>query len=156
MRPRRRASDEAVSEVIGYVLMLFLSSAVLVLSMQAFLTSRAATQELQAATEIRLVSDRVASEVLQAGIVAHDMPNATYEATVKLPALQERAYWVNASNGKVYANTTDTRILAESDLYQVEALKNLQVHGTVYGAQGYLKVKYSKWTNGWRTIELTV
>lgn len=157
MRPRRalRSCEAAITEVLGYVLMLFLSTAVLVLSLQAFLDSREQSQNLLAATELRIVSDRIAQEVLQASVVAVDLPNGTYAATIKLPELGGRAFYVNASHGKVYANTTDGVISANITAFEVEAL-NLQLLGTVYGAQGYARVTYEKWPSGWRTINITI
>lgn len=158
-RPRRlrralRACEDAVSEVIGYILMFFLSSAVLMLSLQAFLESRNATENLQAASEVRLIADQVASEIFQAGLAAEGLRNATYEGLVKLPNLGGRSYLVNASHDRVYVNTTDGRFMANSTVFRVNATVQ-QIHGTVYSGQGYAKVRYQNQT-GWGTIELTI
>jgi sensor domain CHASE-containing protein len=149
-----RASDEAVSEVLGYILMFFLSSAVLVLSLQAFVQSRAATSDLQAANELRLVSDRVANEVLQAGIVAGEFPNSTYEVSIPLPELPGRAFYVNASATTIWANTTDGKVAADATAFQVSQL-GLQLAGSVYNSQGHVKVRYAT-VGGAKTILLTI
>lgn len=157
MRPRPRAlraCEQAVTEVVGYVLMFFLSSAVLILSLQAFLQSRDSTTDLAMASEVRLLADRVAQEVLQAGIAAQDLPNATYEGVVRLPTLGGLAYRVNASGDRVWVNSTDGRFAANATVFQVQTVVD-HVHGTVFGAQQSLKVVYQK-ASGWSTIRLTV
>lgn len=154
LRRLARASDEAVSEVLGYILMFFLSSAVLVLSLQAFLQSRDATTDLQVANELRLLSDRVANEVLQAGLVAGEFPNSTYELTLALPDLPGHTFYVNASSTTVWANTTDGKVTADSAAFQVSQM-GLQLAGTVYNSQGHVKVRYST-VGGQKTILLTI
>ena len=148
------ADDTAVSEVLGYILMFFLSAAVLVLSLQIFLQARGETVDLQVASELKLVSDRVAAEVQQAGVVAVQFPNSTYNVTIALPELKDKAYYVNASHDRVWTNTTDGKATSPSDAFHVEEL-GLQLAGTVYGSQGYLKVTYASTATGWKTITIT-
>lgn len=158
-RPRAlRDAEQAVSEVIGYILMFFLSSAILMLSLQAFLYSRHTTEDLRTANEIKIVAERLAAEVGQAGIVASDMPDAIYETVVKLPDLNGQSYYVNASGGQIWVNTTDGRFTANSSAFNVDLLLNpsLQLTGTVYSSQGYAKVRYEKQTSGTRLIQLMI
>ncbi|HEV8360450.1 MAG TPA: hypothetical protein VGR28_08365 [Candidatus Thermoplasmatota archaeon] len=157
-KPRSlRRCEAAVSEVIGYILMFFLSSAILMLSMQAFLYSRNTTDDLRTATELKLISERLSGEVAQAGLVASDMPDAIYEATVILPDMHGVSYYVNASGGQVWANTTDGRFQANSTAFNIDALlnPNLVLDGTVYSSQGYAKVHYEKQGN-LRVVSLTI
>jgi hypothetical protein len=149
-----RRCEQAVSEVVGYILMFFLSSAILLLSLQAFLTSRDASTNLQAANELRLVANRVAQEVQQAGVVAAQLPNSTYEVTIPLPTLSGIPYYVEANHSKVWANTTDGKIVANADAFQVEQL-GLTLSGKVYGSQGYAKVRYNV-TAGAKAITLLI
>lgn len=166
MRPRPRAGrragralavcDQAISEVIGYVLMLFLSSMVLMVSLQAFLTSRETTQDIQAGSELRILVERLAAEVQQAGFVASEMPNATFEAALTLPALGGRPYYLDARGSKVWANTTDNEVSAESEV-EVGTLGSLTLQGMVYSGQGLAKVRYERHpASGDRWINLTV
>ena len=157
-KPRAlRHAEEAVSEVIGYILMFFLSSAILMLSMQAFLFSRHTTDDLRTASELNLIAERMAGEIAQAGIVASDMPDAVYESTVKLPDLRGIAYYVNASGGQLWANTTDGRFKSNSTAFNINLLlnPNLQLAGTVYSSQGYAKVHYEQ-VGSVRLIKLTI
>lgn len=157
MRARGLWRDEgAAAEVVGYALTFFLGSALLTLSLQAFLLSRDLTEELRATNELRVVSNRVAAEVLQAGFVASHLAEARYEAVVPLPELGGRAYYVNASNGEVWANTTDGKISVSSTAFQVEELPDLQLHGTAFSSQGYVRVTYERFADGRRTISLGI
>jgi hypothetical protein len=152
---RRLGRDEdAVSETLGYILMFFLSAAVLVLSLQMFVQARAATTDLQVASELKLVSDRVAAEVQEAGVVALQFPNSTYNVTIMLPELRGQPFYVNASHDQVWANSTDGKATAESDAFHVEEL-GLQLAGTVYNSQGYVTVQYSN-ASGWKTIVIGI
>jgi hypothetical protein len=151
----RLAQDSAVSEVLGYILMFFLSAAVLVLSLQMFTQARGETTDLQVANELKLVADRVAAEVQQAGVVAVQFPNSTYNVTIALPELRDKPYYVNASADKVWAKTSDGKDVAEADAFHVEEL-GLQLAGTVYGSQGYVKVQYSSTSTGWKTIIISI
>lgn len=159
MKPRSRAvrlADEAVSEVLGYVLMLFLSSAVLMVSLQAFLMSRDTTADLQQGRELRVIVERLAQEVQQAGFVASEMPEASYVTQLRLPELGGRAYYVNLSGNKVYANTTDGELQAEGEA-EVASIGTMVVQGSVYGAQGVARVRYEKHPDSdARWINLTV
>lgn len=158
MRLRTRAlgrHDAAVSEVLGYILMLFLSSAVLMVSLQAFLTSRDTSADLQAGQELKLVVNRVALELQQATFLASEVPNATFEARVDLPELNGRPYYINTTSGKVYANTTDGELVSEAEV-ALQSLEGLVTGGTVYGAQGSMRVTYERHPSGNRWINLTV
>ena len=155
MRPTSRRAEEAVSEVLGYILMLFLSSAILMISLQVFMVSRTATADLQAGTELRLVAERIASAVGEAGFVASSLPNATYEAQVSLPDLGGRSYYLNASNGIIFANTTDGAVRANATAFAVESYPNLQLSGSVYSSQTVTRVLYSLQASGARSITLT-
>ncbi|MCA1814110.1 MAG: hypothetical protein LC624_09195 [Halobacteriales archaeon] len=152
---RLARDDDGVSEVLGYVLMFFLSAAVLVLSLQIFLQARGETVDLQVANELKLISERVAAEVQQAGVVASQFPNSTYNVTITLPELKDKAYYVNVSHDQVWANTSDGKATAQSDAFQVEAL-GLHLAGTVYGSQGYVKVQYATTSTGWKSITISI
>lgn len=153
---RLHRGEEAVSEVVGYILMLFLSSAVLMVSLQAFLTSRETVQDLQGGQELSLVVHRLAAEVGQAGFVASEMPNATFEATLRLPPLGGRAYVLQLTPGTAYANTTDGELTSEADV-EVGSFSRITVGGTVQGGQGLAKVRYERHpASGDRWINLTI
>lgn len=156
MKPSARTwpGEEGASEVIGYVLMLFLSAAVLVLSLQAFQLSRASGQDVLDGAELKLVTDRVAAEVLAAASVATDMPNATFETTLRLPSLPTRGYFLNLTSQTVYANTTDGKIHAEAGAFQVGALSSMTIQGRLTGDQGYVRIRYLKDDTGNRFITL--
>jgi hypothetical protein len=157
-KPRSvRRCEQAVSEVIGYILMFFLSSAILMLSLQAFLYSRHTTDDLRTASEIKIIAERMAQEVAQAGVVASEMPSAVYEGVVKLPDLRGQSYYVNASGGQLWANTTDGRFSSNSTAFNIDLLLNpsMQIAGTVYSSQGYAKVHYER-VGSIRLIELKI
>jgi hypothetical protein len=159
--PRRapralRRDDAAVSEVIGYIMVFALSAGVLILSLQAFMLSRDTTDNLRAAQTLRIVSERVAAEVQQASIVAAEMSDASYEGQVSLPTLSGRSFYIQAWGDRVYANSTDGRILAESGVLNVQELGSLTLQGTVQGSQGYVKVRYDRVAAGTRSITLTI
>jgi len=147
-----------VSEVLGYVLMFFLSASVLVLSLQALTQSFETTATVQAGSELKQLSDNVANAVLKAGFAASNAPNSTYEVRLPLPELKDRAYYLNATNatGTIWANTTDGKISASAAAFNVQQIGGLQLAGTVYNSQGYVKVRFSTLANGQKTILLTI
>jgi hypothetical protein len=153
---RLHSGEEAVSEVVGYILMLFLSSGVLMVSLQAFMTSRETVQDLQGGQELSIIVHRLAGEVAQAGFVASEMPNATFEATLRLPPLGGRAYVISLLPDKAYANTTDGELTSEADV-EVGSFSRITVGGTVQGGQGIAKVRYERHpASGDRWINLTI
>ncbi len=153
-RGPRCGDDAAVSEVIGYILMFALSAVILTASLQAFTITQERSDKLSAGVEMQGVANRVASRILQASLVAEEMPNATFHATMRLPdVLGTHTYYVQAHPSTVYVNATNEQVRTNSTTFRTEAISGLGVSGKVFSSDRLLRVEY---TNSGGTQEITI
>lgn len=130
-----------MQEVIGYILAFFLSTVVLLFSMNAFTVTRGSSQLLQAAAELELVANTVASHVARFSTYAEVFPNATASSLLRLPAVSGVDYYVALGRDNVSVNTTDGRIRTNATTFAAGAL-SLAVDGTAHAQGGLVRLCY--------------
>lgn len=77
--------DEAVSEVIGFILMFALSSVILLISVHSFTAAKNDSAAVLAAAEMKSIATRVSSRLVEAGLVSQDFPEAKFNVTLEMP-----------------------------------------------------------------------
>lgn len=142
--PRERTDDdEAVSEVIGFIMMFALSAIILIFTLRAFDITHTRTREASAEVQLQGLADRVSSRVVQAGLVAERYPNATLEVRVDLPeSVEGFGYTVAGTNSTVYVNSTDGQVEQNSTTFETQAIDGVWIHGTVFSGPYDLTVTY--------------
>lgn len=138
-----RRDDRAVNEIVGYILMFAMSSVILSISTQAFLDARTDTQEIVHGVELRTVAGRVASRIVQGGVIAQEFPNATVNVTLRVaPQLDGMSYHVQAAASKVTAAMNESSLSAEATTYNLGAIEYLRVVGVAGAERGKFQVGY--------------
>lgn len=145
MRSTRLArDDQAVSEVIGFVLSFALSAVFLLVAMSSFWSAKENTDSVVTAVELKTIANRVAAKIVEASLVAQEFPNATLNVTIPLPQqLNGREYYVVATPAVVYVNSTDGALTASATTFKLDAVPEVQVSGRVVSANEVLVVSYS-------------
>lgn len=101
-RSARLGSDDAVSEVVGQILMFGILSMVLILSLLGFSAAKDGAEGRVAALEAESMAQRVAGVYVGASLFAekHAEDNVQYERRVELPdGIQQRPYTVSVESG---------------------------------------------------------
>ena len=144
VRARFAGNDEGVSEVIGFVLSFALSAMFLLIAMNSFWTAKDNTDSVVTAVELKTIANRVASKIVEAGLASQEFPNATLNVRVALPQeLNGHPYYVVATPGVVYVNSTDGTLTATATTFKLDAVPNLTVTGRVVSSNELLVVSYS-------------
>lgn len=154
-----RRNDEAVTEVIGYVLSFALSAVFLLLALNVFWAARANTEQVTTAVELKTIADRVASRVVEMGAISQEYPNATINMTIKIPqTLNGQTYTITARDKNVTAATRDGLISAVATNFKLDALNTtldpLTVSGIVDSSNERIVVQYDKITGGAKQIRI--
>lgn len=139
-----RGDDRAVSDVIGFILAFAISAVLLVVSVQAFTRSRETTEAVVTAVELRGISNRIATRISQAGVVAQELPNASI--TFRVPVETDLAgtpYYAIAYPTDVRANTTGGLVTGNATLYKLHVVPNLRIGGLAHAGSGWMEVTYS-------------
>lgn len=146
MRGRR---DEAVTEVIGYVLSFALSAIFLLLALNIFWAARSNTEDVTTGVELKTLTDRVAARIVEMGAISQEFPNATMNMTINIPqTLNGQTYELTASADEVTAVTADGELTASSTTFKVDVLDSISVTGTVDSSNERLVVHYDLLSNG--------
>lgn len=141
---RRRGDDQAVSEVLGFVLSFALSAVFLMIALSSFYTARNNTEAVVSAVELRAIADRVASRVIEAGLIGQEFPNATYNVTVAIPTdLSGQPYYVVATATTVFVNATSGDISASASTLRLDAVTGFAVSGRAESSNGRVTIIYS-------------
>lgn len=144
-----RRSDAAVSEVIGFVLSFALSAIFLMISMNTFFVARTNSDDVVTAAELKTIADRVAAQVVEAGFLAEEFPNATLNVTINIPqSLNGHPYTIEARAWGVYANTTDVVLSALSSTFNLDAVEGFEVTGHVESSNERVLLTYSLQNGG--------
>lgn len=137
--------DRAVTEVIGYVLSFALSAIFLLVALNLFYTAKGNTEDVVAAVELRSISDRVATRVIEAGLVSQEFPNASLSYTIFIPqSLDGRPYYVGASPSQITAATVDGILSAATTTYKLEVVPDIVVKGVVQSSAERVLIRYSQ------------
>jgi hypothetical protein len=146
---RGRRDDEAVTEVIGYVLSFALSAIFLLLALNIFWAARENTENVTTGVELKTLTDRVAARIVEMGAISQEFPNATMNMTINIPQmLNGQTYELTASAAQVTAVTADGAMSASSTTFKVDVLDDISVIGTVDSSNERLVVHYDLLSNG--------
>lgn len=141
---RARVDDDAVTEVIGYVLSFALSAMFLLIALNVFHAARGNTEQVVTGVELKAISDKVASDVVDMGLVAQEFPNATMETSIDIPqSLTGRLYTVKATPAQIFAYTNDGELRAEASTYKTDAIPGIFVDGEVDSSNQRIIIRYS-------------
>lgn len=139
-----RINNQAVSQVIGYILTFGIISTVT--ATVVYTTGVMIDRRSTVAAEI--IAQSIANYLVDAitdGIaVKQDFPNADYSRTINVPlTINGKSYYIEATDDKVYVNTTDGRISAHSTTYGQEEIC-IGISGRAYPFNGKIKVYCNK------------
>jgi hypothetical protein len=146
-RSRRvfRRDDQAVTEVVGYILTFALSAIILLISVQSFTVARQNSDGVVTAVELKAIASRVATRVIEAGLVSQEFPNSTFTMVINIPQeLNGHEYTVVVDSEKVTVTALDGTAVAEATTLRLDAISGLQVSGaTVYSSNERVTIEYS-------------
>lgn len=147
--------DRGVNEVLGFILTFALSAIFLMMALTSFYTARNNSEDVITGVEMKSVADRVATAIVDAGIVGQEFPNATLDLVVEVPTdLNGRPYAIEATSTNVYGNTTDGMVSARATTFRLDAVTNVQVSGLVQSLHGRVIVTYSLLPGNVRDIQI--
>jgi hypothetical protein len=134
--------NDAVSNLVGYVLTLSLTGFVVAASTLAVVT--VIDEKTVSAAELYAqdLANRVASLITNICLIKEQYPNANYSTTFEIPLklIDKYSYYVEISNQAVYVNSTDGVIKVSSTNYNVPQRLIMDVYGRVYSSEGKLVV----------------
>lgn len=146
--PRRSsfARDEGVSEVVGYILTFALSAIILLISVQSFTVARNNSDGVVTGVELKSIANRVASRVIEAGLVSQEFENSTFNVTIAIPKdLNGHEYTVEVDNEEVTVRAIDGTATATASTLRLDAVADLQVSGAkVYSSNERITILYTK------------
>lgn len=152
----RRMDDEATSEVVGYILSFALSSIFLLIALTTYYQASGNTDSVVTAVELKAIADRVATRVVDAGLVAQEFPNASLNISMDLPqTVNGHSYLVTASPTTITVKATDGSVTASSSTFKLEAVGGISVSGSVYSTQERIIIGYSL-QNGGATKQIVI
>lgn len=140
--PRRRGllrSDDAVSEVVGQILMFGILSMVLILSLLGFSAAKEGAEGRVAALEAESMAQRVAGVYVGASLFAekHAEENVQYERRVELPdGIQQRPFTVRVESETLILEIASIGVEASASLLSAGAPPKLVVCEQTAGLPG--------------------
>ncbi len=136
--------DRGVTEVIGYILTFALSAIILLISVQSFTVARENSDAVTTAVELKAIASRVATHVVEAGLISQEFPNSTYDVTINVPQdLNGHGYTIEATSTAIIVATIDGTARAEATTFRLDAISNVAVSGTVYSSNEVVRITYS-------------
>lgn len=125
---KRRRNDEAVTEVIGYVLSFALSAVFLLIALNVFYTARGNTDDVVTGVELKTIASRIAGRIVEAGLISQEFENATLDLVVVIPqALNGRGYEITATSALVTVSTSDGTLAATATTFKLDAQTDVSV-----------------------------
>lgn len=152
----RRLRDDAVSEIVGFILTFALSAVFLIISLQSFHAAQENSDAVVTAVELKAIADRVAGRVVEAGLVASEFPNATVRLTENLPKdLNGHPYVVEATPEAIVVKAQDIGLTATATTFKLDAVAGLRVSGTAPSSAERVVITYELKPNGERAITIS-
>ncbi|HUR69060.1 MAG TPA: hypothetical protein VM370_07420 [Candidatus Thermoplasmatota archaeon] len=134
--------DEAVTEVIGYVLSFALSAIFLLLALNVFWAARANTEAVTTGVELKTIADRVAARIVEMGAIAQEFPNATMNATLVIPqSLSGKIYTIEAQSDEVTARLNDGSLSFAATTFKLDET-GVDVDGDVDSSNERVIIEY--------------
>lgn len=131
---------KAVSEVVGFVLILSIASVILTLTI--YTSSYIMDQKVRevATYQARAIANQVADAIVDAVWMKRSLPDASYERILDLPRdIGGLDYYIELTSDAVYVNSTDGSVSERSTTYKAGEL-GIGLFGKVYGGSGRLKI----------------
>lgn len=142
---RRRRDDEAVTEVIGYVLSFAISAIFLLISLNVFHAARANTEEVVTGVELKTIADRVASRIVELGLVSQEFPEARMNVTLNIPqTLNGRLYTITGTAALITVETNDAELSATATTFKTDVISGIVVGGSVDSSNEHVRIEYVK------------
>lgn len=149
-------NDEGVSEVIGFILSFALSSIFLLIALGTYYQASSNTDSVVLGVELKAIADRVATRVVDAGLIGQEFPNASLNITVDLPQTANgHSYLVWANNTTITVQALDMSVNATSTTFKLDAVQGVWIDGSVYSSQERVVVSYSLQNNA-TTKKITI
>ena len=158
MGSRRRffRRDDAVTEVIGYVLSFALSAIFLLIALNVFHAARGNTEHVVTGVELKTIADRVASHIVEMGFVSQEFPNARMSVALDIPqSFSGRTYTITAAADTVEVATDDGLLTASAGTYKTEILEYISVGGVVGSSNERLVIAYEQLAGPVRSITIS-
>jgi len=133
-----------VSEVIGYVLTIAVTSTILVTAL--YVSSQIIDHKVTEAAsyQAKALANQIADAIVDAAWVKRSLPNANYERNIRLPdTIAGLSYYVELTDDAIYVNTSDGRVSEKVDTYKLGDL-GMGLHGRVYGGIGSVRIVCNK------------
>lgn len=139
--PRR--NDDAVTEVIGYVLSFALSAIFLLISLSVFNAARANTEHVVTGVELKTIADQVATHIVEMGLVTQEFKNSSMDVTLLIPqSFNGQIYTITATPTTVTAQLNNEDLTATATTYKTDALERIDVTGSVDSSNERLVLHY--------------
>lgn len=148
--------DAGVSEVVGFILSFALSAVFLLIALGTYYQASHNTDDVVTGVELKAVADRVATRIVDAGLIGQEFPNASLNITMELPQTANgHSYVVNATTTTITVQALDSTIRATSTTFKLDAVQGVVITGSVYSTQERLIVSYSLQSAG-ATKQITI
>ncbi|HEX17395.1 MAG TPA: DUF2341 domain-containing protein, partial [Thermoplasmatales archaeon] len=131
---------KAVSEVVGFVLILSIASVILTLTI--YTSSYIMDQKVRevATYQARAIANQVADAIVDAVWMKRSLPDASYERILDLPRdIGGLDYYIELTSDAIYVNSTDGSVSERSTTYKAGDL-GIGLFSKVYGGSGRLKI----------------
>ncbi|MCD6237522.1 MAG: DUF2341 domain-containing protein [Thermoplasmata archaeon] len=144
MRKNLLKNKRAVSEVVGYILMITIASTVLAATI--YTSSQIIDRKITevGSYQAKALANQIADAIVDVTWIKRSLPDANYERIIKLPDdIAGLSYYIQLTDDAVYVNTSDGRISEKSTTYKAKDL-GIGVSGKVYGGTGNIKIACNK------------
>ena len=139
-------NKNGVSQILGFVLSLSLTSAVVMSA--GFLTSSYVDEStrLAAQTQAENIANQVVNLLVNAYIIKQQYPNASYNTSIEIPTklVSHYYYSVKADNSGVQVKSSDNRISVTKTYFDVSEILQMDVNGYIDGSVGKITVRCDK------------
>jgi hypothetical protein len=144
---RLRRNDDAVTEVIGYVLSFALSAIFLLIALNIFTAARANTEDVVTGVELKSIADRVSARIVELGLVSQEFPATRMNVTLAIPqSLNGRLYTITAHPTNVTVATNDGLLSAVSSNFRTN-VGGVLISGSVDSSNERIHVQYARVAN---------
>ena len=136
-------NKNGVSQILGFVLSLSLTSAVVISA--GFLTSSYVDEStrLAAQTQAENIANQVVNLLVNAYITKQQYPNADYSTSIEIPTKLVNHYYysVKADNNGVQVKSSDNRISVTKTYFDVSEILQMDVNGYIDGSVGKITAR---------------
>lgn len=136
-------NKNGVSQILGFVLSLSLTSAVVMSA--GFLTSSYVDENtrLAAQTQAENIANQVVNLLVNAYIIKQQYPNASYNTSIAIPTKLVNHYYysIKVDNNGVQVKSSDNRIRVTKTYFDVSGILQMDVKGGIGGSVGKITVR---------------